>query len=45
MVWGGRWLWAVAVDLPCGLLMLPLLVVDVAVVVVEGNGERNNILF
>ena len=26
-------------------LMLPLLVVDVAVSVVEGNGERNNILF
>ena len=33
------------VDLPCGLLMLLLLVVDVAVAVVDGNGKRNNILF
>ena len=45
VVWGGQWLSAVAVDLPCGLLMLLLLVVDVVVAVVDGNGERNNILF
>ena len=46
-LWGGRWLWAMAVDLPCGLLMLLLLVVDVvvAVVVVDDNGGRDNILF
>ena len=26
-LWGGQWLWAVVVDLPCGLLMLLLLMI------------------
>ena len=26
-LWGGQWLWVVAVDLPCGLLMLLLLMI------------------